>query len=70
MARFLVSNGCTSREGKGNHIKWYSPYGEHMAVITEARIVSPGVVRDTIAKLVCRAAAVRALRACPSPVSS
>lgn len=48
-----MSNGCTSREGKGDHINWYCPCGEHMAVVTEARIVSPGVVRDTIAKLAC-----------------
>jgi hypothetical protein len=53
MARLLVNNGCTSREGKGDHIKWYCPCGKHMAVVTEARIVSPGVVRDTIAKLAC-----------------
>jgi hypothetical protein len=53
MARALVGNGCTSREGKGDHIKWYCPCGKHMAVVTEARIVSPGVVRDTMAKLAC-----------------
>jgi hypothetical protein len=29
------------------------PCGEHMAVVTEARIVSPGIERDTIAKLTC-----------------
>ena len=39
MARLLVSSGCTSREGKGDHIKWYCPCGEHLAVVTEARIV-------------------------------
>jgi hypothetical protein len=53
MARALRDNGCTPKEGKGDHIKWYCPCGKHMAVVTEARIVSPGVVRDTIAKLVC-----------------
>ncbi len=53
MARVLLANGCTWREGNGDHIKWYCPCGKHMAVVTEARIVSPGVVRDTIAKLTC-----------------
>ena len=48
-----MSNGCTSREGKGDHITWYCPSGQHMAVVTEALIVSPGVVRDTTAKLAC-----------------
>ena len=31
----------------------FLPRGEHMAVVTEARIVSPGIVRDTMAKLTC-----------------
>ena len=53
VARALQANRCTPKEGKGDHIKWYCPCGKHMAVITEARIVSPGVVRDTIAKLAC-----------------
>jgi hypothetical protein len=53
MARALADNGCTPREGKGDHIKWYCLCGKHMAVVTEARIVSPGVVRDSIAKLAC-----------------
>jgi hypothetical protein len=53
MARALVDNDCTPREGKGDHVKWCCPCGKHMAVVTEARIVSPGVVRDTIAKLAC-----------------
>jgi hypothetical protein len=37
----------------GDHQKWYCPCGRHIAVIVEARIVSPGVVRDTIKKLAC-----------------
>ncbi len=53
MARALVDNDRTPREGKGDHVKWYCPCGKHIAVVTEARIVSPGVVRDTIAKLAC-----------------
>lgn len=53
MARALVNSGCTPKRGKGDHVKWYCPCGKHMAVVPDARIVSPGVVRDTIAKLAC-----------------
>jgi hypothetical protein len=53
VARALRAHACTPKEGKGDHVKWYCPCGKHMAVITEARIVSPGVVRDTIVKLAC-----------------
>lgn len=53
MARALADNGRIPREGKGDHIKWFCPCGKHMAVVTESRIVSPGVVRDSIAKLAC-----------------
>jgi hypothetical protein len=53
MERSLLGNGCRWRAGKGDHINWYCPCGQHIAVVTASRIVSPGVVRDTIAKLVC-----------------
>lgn len=53
LARALLDSGCRPKEGKGDHQKWYCPCGKHMAVIVEARIVSPGVVRDTIKKLAC-----------------
>jgi hypothetical protein len=53
MERALRSQGCTWKQGKGDHIKWYCPCGKHLAVVTLARTVSPGVVRDTIAKLTC-----------------
>jgi len=32
---------------------WYYPCGEHVAVVTQARIGSPGVVGDVIKKLAC-----------------
>jgi hypothetical protein len=51
--RALLANGCTPKQGKGDHEKWYCPCGEHMAVVTQARVVSPGVVADTIKKLAC-----------------
>ena len=53
--RALLANGCTWKQGKGDHIKWYCPpsCGNHVAVVTQARNVSAGVVADTINKLAC-----------------
>ncbi len=51
--RALLANKCTWKPGKGDHIKWYCPCGKHIAVVTQARNVSAGVVADTIAKLAC-----------------
>jgi len=53
MEKALRREGCAWRQGKGDHINWYCPCGLHMAVVTQARIVSPGVVRDAIEKLAC-----------------
>jgi hypothetical protein len=53
MARALLDHGCTPKQGKGDHQKWCCPCGRHVAVVVQSRIVSPGVVRDTIKKLVC-----------------
>jgi hypothetical protein len=53
MERALRKYGCTWRQGKGDHVKWYCPCGQHLAVVRQARVVSPGVVRDTVAKLAC-----------------
>lgn len=49
----LLACGCTWKQGRGDHEKWYCPCGEHMAVITTSREVSPGVVSDLIRKLAC-----------------
>jgi len=43
MEKALKREGCTWRLGKGDHINWYCPCGLHIAVVTQARIVSPGV---------------------------
>ena len=43
LARALLDNGCTPKEGKGDHQKWYCPCGQHTAVIVQSRFVSPGV---------------------------
>jgi len=39
--------------GKGDHEKWYCPCGQHMTVITRSPTVSPGVVRQAIARMAC-----------------
>ncbi len=49
----LRAHGCTRKQGKGDHEKWYCSCGQHMAVITQTRDVSPGVVADAKKKLPC-----------------
>lgn len=49
----LLGQGCSPKQGKGDHEKWYCPCGDHIAVVTRSRIVSPGVVADTVKKLAC-----------------
>ena len=49
----LSASGCTRRNAKGDHEVWYCPCGKHMAVVNTARVVSAGVVGDTIKKMAC-----------------
>lgn len=49
----LLANQCTGRPGKGDHEVWHCPCGKHIAVVTTARVMSPGVVRDAIKRLDC-----------------
>jgi hypothetical protein len=49
----LLAQDCWSKDGKGDHEKWFCPCGEHIAVVTQGGKVSPGVVADTIKKLSC-----------------
>jgi hypothetical protein len=49
----LLASRCTRRNAKGDHEVWYCPCGKHMAVVNTARVVSAGVVGDTIKKLAC-----------------
>jgi len=53
VASSLRRHGCTSTMGKGDHEKWYCPCGQHMTVITRSPTVSPGVVRQAIARMAC-----------------
>lgn len=49
----LNANGCRSEQGKGSHVKWYCPCGQHMTAVPRHQTVSPGVVRDVISKMQC-----------------
>lgn len=49
----LLSHGCTPKQGKGDHAKWFCPCGRHIAVVTQSRTVSPGVVGDVVKKMAC-----------------
>jgi hypothetical protein len=53
VTRALADQGCIMKQGKGDHEKWYCPCGQHMAVITHTREISPGVIADTIQKMKC-----------------
>jgi hypothetical protein len=53
LERALRKRGCAPRRGKGDHVVWYCPCGEHLAVAVDSRFVSPGVKHDIIAKLTC-----------------
>lgn len=53
--RALLANGCTWRDGKGSHVVWYCPCGQHLVPVQRHREVSPGVVGDVIKKLACLA---------------
>ena len=53
VSRALLAAGCTWKDGKGDHEKWFCPCGEHIAVVTTGRKVKAGVVGDTIGKLSC-----------------
>lgn len=44
---------CTWKQGKGDHEKWFCPCGKHQTVMTQSRIVSPGVIRNVIQQMAC-----------------
>ncbi|WP_166463011.1 type II toxin-antitoxin system HicA family toxin [Amycolatopsis acidicola] len=51
--RALLEMGCTHGGTRGSHEKWVCPCGKHRAIVPNHRVISPGVVRDTIKKLGC-----------------
>ncbi|MFJ8815119.1 MULTISPECIES: type II toxin-antitoxin system HicA family toxin [Amycolatopsis] len=51
--RALLDQDCTHKTTKGSHEKWVCPCGQHQVIIPNHRVVSPGVVRDAVAKLTC-----------------
>lgn len=45
---------CVHVSTRGSHEKWACPCGQHTAIVVQHHgNVSPGVVRDAIAKLEC-----------------
>lgn len=53
LRRALLEQGCTSKQGKGDHEKWYCPCGQHMTVVTQSRTVSPGLVNQAVKRMEC-----------------
>lgn len=53
MVKAMRAHGYTSKPGKGDHEKWYCPCGSHMTPIARTREVSPGLVRQAVARLSC-----------------
>lgn len=53
LVKLLGQCGCTMRQGKGDHEKWYCPDGDHMVPIPHSQQISPGVLRDVVRKLAC-----------------
>jgi len=51
--RALERHDCTIKSDTGDHTKWACPCGKHTANISRHRVVSPGVVRSTIARMEC-----------------
>lgn len=53
LVKALNAQGCTVRSDDGNHTKWICPCGQHSANVPRHRVISPGVVGDTIRRLTC-----------------
>jgi predicted RNA binding protein YcfA (HicA-like mRNA interferase family) len=51
--RLMLDEGCTHKSTKGSHEKWRCPCGQHLAVVPNHPVVSPGVIRDVVVKLKC-----------------
>jgi hypothetical protein len=49
----LAASSCHRISRDGDHDKWACPCGRHTANIPRHRVVSPGVVRDTIQRMAC-----------------
>lgn len=53
LRKALLAAGCTWKDGKGDHQKWFCPCGDHIVVVTQGGTVSPGVVADVISSFAC-----------------
>ena len=53
MESALLAQGCRVLSDRGEHTKWGCPCKAHSANIPRHRVISPGVVRDTIRRMAC-----------------
>jgi hypothetical protein len=54
LERLLRAVGCSKKlPDKGPHTKWICPCGRHSVPVPRHREISPGVVDDVVAKLLC-----------------
>lgn len=53
VTRALLAQGCAIKNDTGRHTKWICPCGQHSANLPRHRVVSPGVVADTIKRMTC-----------------
>lgn len=53
ITKAMRAQGCTSKQGKGDHEKWRCPCGKHMVVLTQTNEVSPGQVRQALSNMEC-----------------
>ena len=49
----MRDHGCEVLRDRGPHTKWGCPCGEHTVPVPRHTVISPGVVRDVIKRLVC-----------------
>ncbi len=53
VVRALRKRKCEIDSDSGKHTKWKCPCGQHSANIPRHTDISPGVVADTIKRMVC-----------------
>lgn len=51
--RALRAQDCTVLSDTGPHTKWGCPCGQHSANLPRHSVISPGVVKDTQARMAC-----------------
>jgi hypothetical protein len=51
--RRLRDQGCSMRQGKGDHERWTCPCGKHKTALVQDTENSPGVVSQIIKDMAC-----------------